>query len=140
MAITNIFSSCNVSTEHIRDGVTEPCGWSVAKEKHSSQGVFGLYFIVGKIIKVKIPNTMYYSKDLLYCWIFWGEMGLIGVFQRPVFCMFYNTNWLSIKYYDTNLITNICKQNKKYQLLQKNFILSQVKTKALSVAHTLPIA
>lgn len=74
MAITNIFSSCNVSTEHIRDGVTEPCGWSVAKEKHSSQGVFGLYFIVGKIIKLKLPKTMYYSK-ICYIAEFFGGNG-----------------------------------------------------------------
>lgn len=33
------------STEHIRDGVTEPCGRSVAKEEHSSQGVCAERFL-----------------------------------------------------------------------------------------------
>lgn len=42
---TSLF--CSLSTEHIRDGVTEPCGRSVAKEEYSSQGV--LYYTISNV-------------------------------------------------------------------------------------------
>lgn len=71
---------------------------------------------------------MYYSKICCIAEFFGGGTGLRGVFQTLVFWMFYNTNSLNIKYYCTKLIINICKQNKKYQCLQRTFILSLVKT------------
>lgn len=41
---------CPFSTEHVRDGVTEPRGRSVAKEEYSSQGVCmcdcAYYFVI----------------------------------------------------------------------------------------------
>ncbi len=44
--LTHTFSLfCSFSIEHVRDGVTEPRGRSVAKEEHSSQGVCASVFV-----------------------------------------------------------------------------------------------
>lgn len=48
---------CSSSAEHIRDGVTEPRGRSVAKEEHSSQGVC---VFVSVCVSVNL-NLLYFS-------------------------------------------------------------------------------
>lgn len=41
---------CSFSIEHVRDGVTDPRGRSVAKEEHSSQGVCASVFACGTFV------------------------------------------------------------------------------------------